>query len=85
MVLKELGNREILSLLLESGPKLNGAALAAGAVDKLVLFYAPKLGGDTGVPFANFKLKALPHFRMTNIRQFGPDLAIELLPQHSQI
>src|SRR5712675_3112437 len=41
-VLAELGKREILSALLESGPTLNGAALSAGLVHKLMLFYAPK-------------------------------------------
>ena len=44
-VLKELGRREVLSVLLEAGPHLNGAALSAGLVHKLVLFYAPKLAG----------------------------------------
>jgi diaminohydroxyphosphoribosylaminopyrimidine deaminase/5-amino-6-(5-phosphoribosylamino)uracil reductase len=51
-VLKELGRRDILSVLLEAGSALNGAALAAGVVDKVFLFYAPKLAGDAGVPFA---------------------------------
>jgi len=42
-VLKELGRRDILSVLLEAGPTLNGAALTANAVHKLFLFYAPKM------------------------------------------
>src|SRR5437667_8920232 len=36
-VLAELGRREILNVLLEAGPTLNGAALAAGIVHKLFL------------------------------------------------
>jgi len=44
-VLKELGRRETLSVLLEAGPSLNGSALAAKIVDKLFLFYAPKIAG----------------------------------------
>ncbi|WP_371825267.1 bifunctional diaminohydroxyphosphoribosylaminopyrimidine deaminase/5-amino-6-(5-phosphoribosylamino)uracil reductase RibD [Paenibacillus soyae] len=45
--LKELGRREIGSVLLEGGGKLNGAMLEAGLIDKMVLYYAPKLiGGD---------------------------------------
>lgn len=45
--LKELGSREIGSVLLEGGGKLNGAMLEAGLIDKMVLYYAPKLiGGD---------------------------------------
>ena len=76
-VLDELGRREILSVLLEAGSTLNGAALAAGIVHKFVLFYAPKLAGEHTVPFAlvrNFKLPALQNVRM---HQFGPDFAIE--------
>ncbi len=45
-LLAELGRREILSVLLEAGPTLNGAALAAGIVHKLFLFYAPKIAGE---------------------------------------
>ena len=76
-VLTELGRREILSVLLEAGPALNGAALAAGIVQKLVLFYAPKIAGASTVPFAlaaNFKSYTLQHVSM---HQSGPDFAIE--------
>ena len=76
-VLSELGKREILGALLESGPTLNGAALSAGLVHKLMLFYAPKFAGNVGVPFAH--MSALAHGPLPNLRveQFGPDVAIE--------
>ena len=76
-VLAELGRREILSVLLEAGPTLNGSALSAGYVHKLMLFYAPKIVGETGVPFAH--MPALGHAPLPNLRvqQFGPDVAIE--------
>src|SRR5882724_4091401 len=51
-ILKELGRREILSVLLAAGPALNGAALTVGVVHKLFLFYAPKIAGINRVPFA---------------------------------
>src|SRR6266446_5695968 len=76
-VLAELGRREILSVLLEAGPTLNGTALSTGVVHKLMLFYAPKFAGETGVPFAHMPLPAqmpLPNIR---VQQFGPDVAIE--------
>jgi diaminohydroxyphosphoribosylaminopyrimidine deaminase / 5-amino-6-(5-phosphoribosylamino)uracil reductase len=41
----ELGRREILSVLLEAGAKLNSAALAAGIVDKIRVFIAPRIAG----------------------------------------
>ena len=46
----ELGRREILSVLLEAGTILNSAALAAGIVDKIRVFFAPKLAGPAGGP-----------------------------------
>jgi diaminohydroxyphosphoribosylaminopyrimidine deaminase/5-amino-6-(5-phosphoribosylamino)uracil reductase len=51
-VTRDLGNRQILNVILEAGAELNGAALEAGIVDKMVLFYAPKVMGTDGVPMA---------------------------------
>jgi diaminohydroxyphosphoribosylaminopyrimidine deaminase/5-amino-6-(5-phosphoribosylamino)uracil reductase len=75
--LAELGRRDILSVLLEAGPALNGAAIAAGLVDKFVLFYAPKIAGDTGVPFARAPKLCCNPLRDVHTRQFGPDLCVE--------
>lgn len=76
-VLTELGRREILSVLLEAGPTLNGAALAAGIVHKLFLFYAPKIAADNRVPFALAPNFALPPLRNLRMQGFGPDIALE--------
>jgi diaminohydroxyphosphoribosylaminopyrimidine deaminase/5-amino-6-(5-phosphoribosylamino)uracil reductase len=76
-VLAELGRREVLSLLLEAGPTLNGAVLAAGIVHKLFLFYAPKIAGGNRVPFALAPNLSLPPMRDVRTQQFGPDIAIE--------
>ena len=76
-VLRELGKREILSVLLEAGPRLNGAAVASGAVRKLFLFYAPKLSGHSNVPFVLGAGNTFPHLQIRSFQQFGPDLAIE--------
>ena len=76
-VLKELGRRDILSVLLEAGPRLNGAALESGVVQKLVLFYAPKLAGKTDVPFILNAGERAPAMHVTAIRQFGADVAID--------
>jgi len=76
-VMKELGKRDILSVLLEAGSALNGAALAADIVDKLFLFYAPKFAGEIRVPFATVNnLKHAP-LRALKLHQFGPDFAVE--------
>jgi diaminohydroxyphosphoribosylaminopyrimidine deaminase / 5-amino-6-(5-phosphoribosylamino)uracil reductase len=77
LILKELGRRDILSVLLEAGPTLNGAALSANVVNRLVLFYAPKLAGQTILPFANSPNFNFPPLRIRSFQQFGPDIAIE--------
>jgi diaminohydroxyphosphoribosylaminopyrimidine deaminase/5-amino-6-(5-phosphoribosylamino)uracil reductase len=76
-VLTELGRREILSVLLEAGPGLNSATLAAGLVNKMVLFYAPKIAGDERVPFTKGGEFDLDNLHLTGVRQFGPDVAVE--------
>ena len=76
-VLRELGKREVLSVLLESGPTLNGAALSAGAVHKLMLFYAPRFAGETGVPFAHLPAPGRTPLPNIRVQQFGSDVAIE--------
>jgi len=78
-MLKELGRREILSVLLEAGPRLNGAALESGIVQKLVLFYAPKLAGRLDVPLAVGTGRRMPAMHVAAIRQFGADVAIDAL------
>jgi diaminohydroxyphosphoribosylaminopyrimidine deaminase/5-amino-6-(5-phosphoribosylamino)uracil reductase len=76
-VLAELGRREILSVLLEAGPTLNGAALNAGIVHKLFLFYAPKISGESRVPFAIAPNLKIPPLQKVRTATFGPDIAIE--------
>jgi diaminohydroxyphosphoribosylaminopyrimidine deaminase / 5-amino-6-(5-phosphoribosylamino)uracil reductase len=44
--LRALGAEEVQSLLLEGGPTLAASFLAAGLVDKLLVFVAPTLAGD---------------------------------------
>ena len=83
LVLNELGRREILGVLVEAGPRLNGAALTAGIVHKLVLFYAPKLAGDTGVPFLPAATAHFPPLHIHSFQQFGRDIAVEAYLQNS--
>jgi diaminohydroxyphosphoribosylaminopyrimidine deaminase/5-amino-6-(5-phosphoribosylamino)uracil reductase len=79
-VIRELGKREILNLVIEGGAELNGAALEAGIVDKMILFYAPKIIGSGGVPMARLgprwfaKAPALTNLKVS---RYGPDLAVE--------
>jgi diaminohydroxyphosphoribosylaminopyrimidine deaminase/5-amino-6-(5-phosphoribosylamino)uracil reductase len=81
-LLKELGRREITSLLIEGGARVFGSAIEAGIVNKLWLFIAPMLiGGDKargtlgGEGFAD--LADCPRLKESKIRRSGPDLWIE--------
>jgi diaminohydroxyphosphoribosylaminopyrimidine deaminase/5-amino-6-(5-phosphoribosylamino)uracil reductase len=81
-VFAELGRREILSVLLEAGPTLNGAALLAGIVHKLFLFYAPKISGEARVPFAIAPNLKLPPLQRVRTQAFGSDIALEAYLEH---
>ncbi len=52
IVLGVLGERKILSVLLECGSELNGAFLAQGLMDEAVLFRSAMELGEGAVPFA---------------------------------
>jgi diaminohydroxyphosphoribosylaminopyrimidine deaminase / 5-amino-6-(5-phosphoribosylamino)uracil reductase len=79
-VLRELGRREILSVILEAGSELNGAMLDADLVDKMILFYAPLLLGTVTVPVARRRPRPIaktPTLKTLSLDRFGPDFAVE--------
>lgn len=49
-LMRELGRREITSVLIEGGGEVNASALKAGIVDKVMFFIAPKLIGGKNAP-----------------------------------
>ncbi len=55
-VLEWLASEKYLSLMIEAGSKVNWSFLAAGAVDKILFYYAPKiLGGLKSLPVVGGK------------------------------
>src|SRR5579863_7355101 len=80
-VLRRLGELEITSLMIEGGSTLNDAALAAGIVDKVFLYYAPKIFGAGAVPFATgagFRpISDAAHVERVHLHRFGEDFAVE--------
>jgi diaminohydroxyphosphoribosylaminopyrimidine deaminase/5-amino-6-(5-phosphoribosylamino)uracil reductase len=81
-VLTLLGEMEITSLLIEGGALVNWTALAAGIVDKVFLYYAPKILAGTGaVPFASGtgfrRMSEAAHVKHVSIHHFGEDFAVE--------
>ena len=80
-VMRHLGKREITSLLIEGGATLNWSALSLGVVDKLFLYYAPKILGEGSVPFTASQGAGAHHgaiqARHLQLHQFGEDFAVE--------
>lgn len=79
--LAALGCNEVLA---ECGPRLAGALIAAGLVDELVCYVAPKiLGAGARSAFAFADLAALvdcPALELVETRRVGPDLRIVARP-----
>jgi diaminohydroxyphosphoribosylaminopyrimidine deaminase/5-amino-6-(5-phosphoribosylamino)uracil reductase len=80
-VLRRLGELEITSLMIEGGATMNGAALAAGVVDKVFFYYAPTMLGAGSVPFANGagvqSVRKTLHVKHLHLHHFGEDFAAE--------
>jgi diaminohydroxyphosphoribosylaminopyrimidine deaminase/5-amino-6-(5-phosphoribosylamino)uracil reductase len=45
-ILRELGRRGIVRLLVEGGPRVHGAFLRNGLADRVAVFVAPRIAGD---------------------------------------
>ena len=81
-VIQRLGELEITSLIIEGGALLNWTALAANVVDKVFLFYAPKILAGTGsVPFASGpgfpRISEAARVHSISLHRFGEDFAVE--------
>jgi diaminohydroxyphosphoribosylaminopyrimidine deaminase/5-amino-6-(5-phosphoribosylamino)uracil reductase len=77
-VLDLLGERKILSLLLECGSELNGAFLTQGLVDKVALFCSETQLGEGAVPFAEGVSVGELERSMTGVARtaFGADVGV---------
>ncbi len=81
-LLADLGKRELQAVLLEGGPTLAWSAVAAGVVDKVVLYLAPRLVGGAGAPgilggegFASIALAR--ELAIASVERVGRDLRVE--------
>jgi diaminohydroxyphosphoribosylaminopyrimidine deaminase / 5-amino-6-(5-phosphoribosylamino)uracil reductase len=85
-LLSHLASQQINEVLVEGGEGLNGALLAQGLIDELLLYYAPKLMGG-----AAKSLFAMPAFtsmqqaidlQIIDMRQIGIDIRLRAKPQY---
>ena len=84
-LMDELAWQDVNDVMIEAGAELNGALLAAGLIDELVIYMAPKLMGDGGKGL--FHLPALHamaqnvDLEITDIRAVGKDWRITAVPK----
>jgi diaminohydroxyphosphoribosylaminopyrimidine deaminase/5-amino-6-(5-phosphoribosylamino)uracil reductase len=88
LAMKRLGERGISSILLEGGGRIHGAMLEQHLIDKLVMFFAPKIIGGASSPmsfdFTGFELmnQAIVIDRLT-VEQIGSDVCISGYPNYT--
>ena len=79
-----LAQREINEVLVEAGPTLSGAMLQANLVDEVLIYLAPKVIGSDGIGMFSLhgldKLTDCVELDVTDLRQFGDDVRIQLRP-----
>jgi diaminohydroxyphosphoribosylaminopyrimidine deaminase/5-amino-6-(5-phosphoribosylamino)uracil reductase len=85
-IAKSLGERGVLELLVEGGPRLHASFWEAGLADRLVWYLAPLvIGGDGAhglLPAAGaHTLTAARAVRIETVDRLGPDLRIVGYPQ----
>ncbi len=79
-LLRELGRRGVLQLMVEGGSDVFASMIGAGLVDKLVLFMAPSVIGSEGLTWMGrlglMRLSEAPRFRWERPRQVGGDVML---------
>jgi diaminohydroxyphosphoribosylaminopyrimidine deaminase/5-amino-6-(5-phosphoribosylamino)uracil reductase len=78
-----LAERGIVDVLLEGGPRLAGAFLAAGLVDRTLAYIAPKLLGAGPVALADAGVATITgahHFTVEEVTMSGSDVRVSAVP-----
>jgi diaminohydroxyphosphoribosylaminopyrimidine deaminase/5-amino-6-(5-phosphoribosylamino)uracil reductase len=81
-ILRRLGELTITSIMIEGGSTVNASALALGIVNKIFLYYAPRIfGATTSIPFLmgpDFARITEPlHLSSARLHRFAEDIAVE--------
>ncbi len=80
-ILAELGRHSIAGLLVEGGGRIAASLLAEGHVNRLNLFYAPKILGAEGIdgigPLGDRSLAEAIALSDVSLRRLGPDFLLD--------
>jgi diaminohydroxyphosphoribosylaminopyrimidine deaminase/5-amino-6-(5-phosphoribosylamino)uracil reductase len=74
-VLDKLGSEGILTVITETGTRLNTALLAGGLVDRVQLFVSPQIMGSDAVPAFKGMAQAI-RMAEVEVERFGNDLGL---------
>lgn len=91
VLLRRLAAQGVSTVLLEGGAELAAAALRAGVVDRLLLFFAPVLIGGDGVPMIGSlgvkHMTRAPGLRILEVSHVGVDVLVqaELIPSQRRV
>lgn len=88
-VLKILGQRNIMSLLVEGGSEVHASFVKCNAFQQIILYIAPTvIGGRNAFPFVggigSETINAGKKLYFTNIEQLGPDIKITAKPLNKE-
>jgi diaminohydroxyphosphoribosylaminopyrimidine deaminase/5-amino-6-(5-phosphoribosylamino)uracil reductase len=78
MVLGSLGKEGILTVITETGTRLNTALLAGGLVDRVQLFVSPQIMGSDAVPAFKGMAQAI-RMAEVEVERYGNDLGLSSL------
>ena len=74
-VLDKLGEEGILTMLTETGTRLNTALLAGGMVDRVQLFVSPQIMGSDAVPAFRGMAVSI-RMNQVEVERYGNDLGL---------
>mgnify|MGYP000120112665 FL=1 len=88
-LMTELAKRDVNEVMVEAGSTLNGALLAAGLIDELIIYMAPKVMGDSAKGLFHLpELQTMAQnieLTITDIRSVGNDWRITAIPEYSKV
>lgn len=84
-VLKDLGERGIMTLFVEGGSEIHASFIKNSAFQQIILYMAPKIiGGKEAIPFVGGSgadyVKEAPHLEFVKVERIGGDLKIIAKP-----
>lgn len=82
-VLGQLASRDVVDVLLEGGPTLAGAFVAAGCVDRILAYVAPALLGAGPAALRGAGTETMDdilRLRIEEVSMSGPDIRISAVP-----